>query len=158
MLASESSPCLLHSCSSWFMQLQLKERRERWPKGQQFLLPQAGPWSRGAPGLPSRPCSHPSEITAGPKAAPDITQHHHHSNPLSDTHCLAHLAASALHRKEELDQKLKQLCQELPQDPAPRLPVARTGLVWHRLMQHGLAKGSQCCESAADTASTHLHR
>lgn len=38
-------------------------------------------------------CSQPLEGAAGLEAAPEITKHQHRVNQLSDTRCLAHLAA-----------------------------------------------------------------
>lgn len=131
MLASESSPCLLHSCRSRLMQLQLEERER---KKKESVSPRdgvptalAGTRGRGGkaavPDLPATPkgqdrarqsfesqawslpdtvrtaelssclCSQPSEGAAGLEAAPDITKHQRRVNQLSDTRCLAHLAA-----------------------------------------------------------------
>lgn len=89
MLASESSPCLLHSCSSRLMQLQLQEKGELYPQGQNSCHPRQ---CHRAGGLMSCP---PGPVPPLQGCCRVLSSSGCHTRDSAVTHSLPHLCGSS---------------------------------------------------------------
>lgn len=131
MLVSESSPCLLHSCRSWYMQLQLEERGENC-LGEHCCCPGQCCRAGALLGCPPSPAPTPPRMLQGLKQLQ--TSHSITRTSLSHQALTASLTWQRQGLEEEdLDQKLTKPGQKLFQHVIAQLPAEEMRLVWPSL-------------------------